>query len=46
MQLAFSVLLLTSAGLAYRSFALADGTNVGFSTHNILPAAVNTAGSY
>ena len=44
-QLAFSVLLLTSAGLAYRSFALADGTDVGFNTHNILLATVNTAGS-
>jgi predicted permease len=45
LQLAFSVLLLTSAGLAYRSFALADGTDVGFDTHGILMATVNTAGS-
>ncbi len=45
MQLAFSVLLLTSAGLAYRSFSVADGTDVGFNTHNILLATVNTAGS-
>ena len=45
LQLAFSVLLLTSAGLAYRSFTLANGTDVGFDTHNILMATVNTAGS-
>ena len=45
MQLAFSVLLLTSAGLAYRSFALADGTDVGFNTDGLLLATVNTAGS-
>jgi predicted permease len=45
LQLAFSVLLLTSAGLAYRSFALADGTDVGFDRHGILMATVNTAGS-
>ena len=44
-QLAFSVLLLTSAGLAYRSFTVADGTDVGFDTHNLLMATVNTAGS-
>ncbi len=30
LQLAFSVLLLTSAGLAYRSFTVANGTDVGF----------------
>ena len=45
LQLAFSVLLLTSAGLAYRSFTVANGTDVGFDTHNILMATVNTAGS-
>ena len=45
LQLAFSVLLLTSAGLAYRSFTLANGTDVGFDTHNLLMTTVNTAGS-
>ena len=45
LQLAFSVLLLTSAGLAHRSFTVANGTDVGFDTHNILMATVNTAGS-
>ena len=45
LQLAFSVLLLTSAGLAYRSFTVANGTDVGFDTHNLLMATVNTAGS-
>jgi predicted permease len=44
-QLALSVLLLTSAGLAYRSFALADATDVGFDTGGLLMATVNTAGS-
>lgn len=44
-QLAFSVLLLTSAGLAYRSFTVANGTDVGFDTHHLLMATVNTAGS-
>ena len=45
LQLALSVLLLTSAGLAYRSFTVANGTDVGFDTHNILMATVNSAGS-
>ena len=45
LQLAFSVLLLTSAGLAYRSVSFADGFNLGFDSGNILLATVNTAGS-
>ena len=45
LQLAFSVLLLTSAGLAYRSASFVDGFNLGFDTGNILLATVNTAGS-
>ena len=45
LQLAFSVLLLTCAGLAHRSFTVANGTDVGFDTHTLLMATVNTAGS-
>ena len=45
LQLAFSVLLLTSAGLAYRSVSFEDGFNLGFDSGNILLATVNTAGS-
>jgi predicted permease len=45
LQLAFSVVLLTSAGLAYRSVAFADAFNLGFDSGNILLATVNTAGS-
>jgi len=43
LQLAFSVLLLTSAGLALRSLSLQDSLDVGFETRNILLATVNTA---
>jgi predicted permease len=42
LQLAFSVLLLTAAGLAYRSGASATG-DVGFSTENVLLVNVGTA---
>jgi predicted permease len=45
LQLALSVLLLTSAGLAQRSLSLQDSLDVGFDTRNILLATVNTAGS-
>ncbi len=45
LQLAFSVLLLTSAGLAYRSVAFEDGFDLGFDSGDILLATVNTAGS-
>jgi predicted permease len=44
-QLAFSVVLLTSAGLAFRSFTVANGTDVGFDASNVLMATVNTSGS-
>jgi predicted permease len=42
LQLAFSILLLTSAGLARRSLSLQDSVEVGFDTGNILLATVNT----
>jgi predicted permease len=45
LQLAFSVLLLTIAGLAHRSLALKESLDVGFNTRDILLATVNTAGS-
>jgi len=41
MQLAFSVLLLTSAGLAYRSSALINTADPGFEKHNLLLVTVN-----
>jgi predicted permease len=44
-QLAFSVLLLTSAGLAYRSVSFEDAFNLGFDSRNILLATVNSGGS-
>jgi predicted permease len=43
LQLAVSVLLLTSAGLARRSLSLHDSVDVGFDTRKILVATVNTA---
>jgi putative ABC transport system permease protein len=43
-QLAFSILLLTTAGLAYRSLSLADSLDVGFDTRNILLVTVSTTG--
>jgi predicted permease len=43
LQLAFSVLLLTSAGLARRSLSLQDSLDVGFDARNVLLATVNTA---
>jgi predicted permease len=43
LQLALSVLLLTSAGLARRSLSLQDSLDVGFETRNILLATVSTA---
>jgi macrolide transport system ATP-binding/permease protein len=45
LQVAFSVLLLTSAGLAFRSLSLEDSLDVGFETENLLLTTVNTAGS-
>ena len=45
LQLAFSVLLLTTAGLAHRSLSLRDSADVGFDTRNLLLATVNTSAS-
>ena len=45
LQLAFSVLLLTTAGLAHRSLSLQDHADVGFDTGNLLLATVNTSAS-
>ena len=45
LQLAFSVLLLTSAGLAHRSMSLKDSVDVGFDTSGVLLTTVNTAAS-
>ena len=42
-QLAFSILLLTSAGLARRSLSVWDSLDVGFDTRRILLATVNTS---
>ena len=42
-QLAFSILLLTSAGLARRSLSLHDSLDVGFDAGRILLATVSTA---
>jgi predicted permease len=44
LQLAFSILLLTSAGLAYRSLSLHDSLEPGFDTSRILLASVTTTG--
>jgi predicted permease len=43
-QFAFSVLLVTSAGLAYRSLTAFDSGNLGFDTSNLLLVTVRTAG--
>ena len=45
LQLAFSVLMLTTAGLAHRSLSLQDSLDVGFDSGNILLVTVNTSGS-
>ncbi len=45
MQLAFSMLLLTCAGLAYRSLSTMSRVDVGYKADHLLLAAVNTAGS-
>jgi predicted permease len=42
LQLAFSVLLLTSAGLVYRSIALLDSGDVGFTKEQLLLVTVRT----
>jgi predicted permease len=45
LQFAFSVLLLTSAGLAYRSLSLFDSGEVGFETDNLLLVTVRAVRS-
>ena len=45
LQLAFSVLLLTSAGLAYRSLSLIDSGDVGFDPDRLLLMTVRTGRS-
>jgi predicted permease len=45
LQLAFSVLLLTTAGLAQRSLSISQVSDLGFPTRRILLAGVNTAGA-
>jgi predicted permease len=45
LQLAFSVVLLTTAGLAQRSLSLQDSADVGFSTRNLLLVTGNTSAS-
>lgn len=45
LQLAFSVLLVTSAGLAYRSMFLMGDFDSGFDTHDLLLVTVNTSAS-
>jgi predicted permease len=44
LQLAFSVLLLTTAALAYRSLSLMDQVDLGFSRSNLLLVTVDTGG--
>ncbi|HJU72514.1 MAG TPA: FtsX-like permease family protein, partial [Gemmatimonadaceae bacterium] len=44
-QLAFAVVLLTSAGLALRSLYLMSDVEPGFNAQNLLRVAVNTSGS-
>jgi predicted permease len=45
LQLALSIVLLTSAGLAYRSLSNQDSLDVGFETRGLLLATVSTAGA-
>jgi predicted permease len=42
LQLAFSVLLLTTAGLAYRSLSVLSGSDLGFDKDNLLLVTINT----
>jgi predicted permease len=44
-QFAFSVLLVTSAGLAYRSMSMFDSDNVGFQSNSLLLVTVRAAGT-
>jgi putative ABC transport system permease protein len=45
LQLAFAVLLLTIAGLAYRSLTAIYALDLGFNTNNLLLVTVNTTGT-
>jgi predicted permease len=45
LQLAFAVLLLTTAGLAYRSLTAIDALDLGFNKNNLLLVTVNTTGT-
>jgi predicted permease len=42
LQLAFSVLLLTTAGLAYRSLSVLSGSDLGFNRDRLLLVTINT----
>jgi predicted permease len=42
LQLAFSVLLLTTAGLAYRSLSMLSGSDLGFNRERLLLVTINT----
>jgi putative ABC transport system permease protein len=42
LQLAFSVLLLTTAGLAYRSLSMLSASDLGFDKNNLLLVTINT----
>ena len=44
-QLAFAVLLLTSAGLAYRSISLVSTRDLGFTSEHLLLATISTTGA-
>jgi predicted permease len=44
-QLALAVLLLTSAGLAYRSTSIISGRDLGFESRNLALVTVNTSGA-
>ena len=45
LQLAFSVVLLTGASLAYRSLSVMSGLDLGYKTDHLLLLSMNTAGS-
>src|SRR2546430_16805791 len=45
LQLAFSVLLLTSAGLAFRSLSVINAAELGFDRTNLLLVTINSTGA-
>ena len=45
LQLAFSVLLLTSAGLAFRSLSVINAAELGFDRNNLLLVTINSSGA-